>query len=40
VQLPSATKAAITARVEQQQLQGEQGGTLVIRDDGQVALEE
>jgi hypothetical protein len=40
VQLPSATKAAITARVEQQQMQGEQGGTLVIRDDGQVALEE
>jgi len=40
VQLPSATKAAITARVEQQQMQGEQGGTLVIRDNGQVALEE
>jgi hypothetical protein len=40
VQLPSATKAAITARVEQQRARHRQGGTLVIWDDGQVALEE
>jgi hypothetical protein len=40
VQLPSATKAAITARVEQRRARHRQGGTLVIRDDGQVALEE
>lgn len=35
VQLPAATKAAITALTR-----GQQGGALVIRDDGQVLLEE
>ena len=40
VQLPPATRVAITTLVERQQVQGEQGGTLVIQDDGQVLLEE
>jgi hypothetical protein len=35
VQLPVATKAAITSLI-----QGQQGGALVILDDGQVTLEE
>jgi Skp family chaperone for outer membrane proteins len=40
VQLPPSTRVAITTLVEQQQAQGEQGGTLVIQDNGQVLLEE
>jgi hypothetical protein len=35
VQLPVATKAAIASLI-----QGQQGGALVIQDDGQVTLEE
>ena len=40
VQLPAATKAAIASLVAQQRAQGQQGGALVIRDNGQVLLEE
>jgi len=40
VQLPAATKAAIKSLVAERRVQGQQGGTLVIRDNGQVLLEE
>ena len=40
VQLPSATKAAITARVAEQRARHQQGATLVIQNNGQVVLEE
>ena len=40
VQLPAATKAAIASLVAQQRAQGQQGGALVIRDNGQVIREE
>lgn len=40
VQLPTATKAAIKSLVEERRVQGQQGGTLVIGDNGQVLLEE
>ena len=40
VQLPPATKAAITARVAEQRARDRQGGTLVIQDNGQVLLEQ
>ena len=40
VQLPSATRQAISTLVAKQQAQGEPGGTLVIQDNGQVLLEE